>query len=59
MVHYVQSRWNILVQIWPGMILGHVVQEIDVGETPAREFLRVWPNLELFYMMILFRMSKM
>ena len=40
------------MKVWPGMILGHVVQEIDVGETPARVFLRVRPDLEFKFNLI-------
>ena len=51
-VHYVQPRGNVLVKVWLRMVLRHVVQEVDVRERPAGEFLCVWPNLE-FVMVIL------
>ena len=51
-VHYVQPRGNVLVKVWLRMVLRHVVQEVDVRERPAREFLCVWSNLG-FVMVIL------
>ena len=46
MVHHVQSSGKLIVKVWLRLIVCHVVEEIDVGETPARVLLRAWPNLD-------------
>ena len=45
MVHNIKCLRNILVQAGLRQVVRHVVEEVDVGERPAREVLCVQANL--------------
>ena len=54
MVHHMEARRDLLVEVWMGLILCHVVEEVDVCEGPAGELICVRANLEEMTMMIYF-----
>ena len=54
MVHDMEARRDVLVEVWLSPILRHVVEEVDVCEGPARELICVWANLEEKTMIIYF-----
>ena len=46
MVHHMEARRDVLVEVWLRLILCHVVEEVDVREGPAGELICVRANLE-------------
>ena len=54
MVHDMEARRDVLVEVWLSPILRHVVEEVDVREGPTRELICVRSNLEEKTMMIYF-----
>ena len=46
MVHHMEARRDVFVEVWLGLILCHVVEEVDVREGPAGELHCVRANLE-------------
>ena len=53
MVHDMEARRDVLVEVWLSPILRHVVEEVDVRERPTRELICVWSNLKGRTMMII------
>ena len=56
MVHHMEARRDVLVEVWLRLILRHVVEEVDVREGPAGELICVKANLEEKTIMIYFDM---
>ena len=54
MVHHMEARRDVFVEVWLTLILRHVVKEVDVREGPAGELICVRANLEEKTMMIYF-----
>ena len=54
MVHHMEARRDVFVEVWLRLILRHVVEEVDVREGPAGELICVRANLEEMTMMIYF-----
>ena len=54
MVHHMEARRDVLVEVWLSPILRHVVEEVDVREGPTRELICVRANLEKKMVMIYF-----
>ena len=46
MVHHMEARRDVFVEVWLRLILRHVVEEVDVREGPAGELHCVRANLE-------------
>ena len=56
MVHHMEARRDVLVEVWLRLILCHVVEVVDVREGPTGELICVKANLEEKTMMIYFDM---